>query len=173
VKTSLYIQYLLAHRWFLLLDLSQRGDYLIVGIHGDAVVNKRRGMNLPLLNLHERVLSVLGCRFVDDVLIDARYEITREMISSLNIAEVIHGTISDDMEDVGDEDARYKHAKATNIFSVVKSPSDFRLENIVKRIHRNEEAFQARFERKMKAETQQYSEKYGGKSTNGVQTNGH
>ena len=74
-----------AHRIFL-----QRGDYLIVGIHGDAVVNRERGSNLPLMNLHERVLSVLGCRFVDDVLIDAPWVITPDMIASLNIAEVIH-----------------------------------------------------------------------------------
>ena len=145
----------------------QRGDYLIVGIHGDAVVNKRRGMNLPLLNLHERVLSVLGCRFVDDVLIDAPKTITREMISSLNIAEVIRGTNTDDDQDLNDEDDRYQHAKAANIFSIVTSPSNFKLENIVKRIHKNEEAFQARFERKRKAENQHYQQKYGN-STNGA-----
>ena len=51
--------------------LLERGDYLIVGIHGDSVVNKRRGGNLPLMNLHERVLSVLGCKYMNDVLIDA------------------------------------------------------------------------------------------------------
>jgi ethanolamine-phosphate cytidylyltransferase len=152
---------------------------LIVGIHGDAVVNKRRGMNLPLLNLHERVLSVLGCRFVDDVLIDAPYEITPEMMSSLTIAEVIHGTIRDDTDttvddnnnhDEEDDDARrYKHAKDAKRFVVLQSPSDFRLEDIVKRIHRNQETFQARFDRKMKAETQHFEEKYGGAAT----TNGH
>jgi ethanolamine-phosphate cytidylyltransferase len=143
---------------------------LIVGIHGDAVVNKRRGMNLPLLNLHERVLSVLGCRFVDDVLIDAPYEITPEMISSLKITEVIHGTIRDDtVEDLEDEDARYEHAKEAKLFFVLKSPSDFRLEDIVKRIHRNQETFQARFDRKMKAETQHFEQKHGGAAT----TNGH
>ena len=73
----------------------QRGDYLIVGVHGDAVVNRHRGMNLPLMNLHERVLSVRGCRYVDDVVIDAPYVITHDMIASLNISEVLHGNQSD------------------------------------------------------------------------------
>ena len=127
-------------------------------------------MNLPLLNLHERVLSVLGCRFVYGVLIDTPYEITPEMISSLKITEVIHGTIRDDtVEDLEDEDARYKHAKEAKLFSVLKSPSDFQLEDIVKRIQRNQETFQARFDRKMKAETQHFEQKYGGAPT----TNGH
>jgi glycerol-3-phosphate cytidylyltransferase-like family protein len=34
---------------------------------------------------------------VDDVLIDAPYEITPKMVASLNIAEVVHGTNSDDI----------------------------------------------------------------------------
>ena len=74
---------------------TQRGDYVIVGIHGDSVVNKRRGGNLPLMNLHERLLSVLGCKFTNDVLIDAPVEITPDMIASLRITEVLHGTESD------------------------------------------------------------------------------
>lgn len=118
-------------------------------------------MNLPLLNLHERVLSVLGCRFVDDILIDAPYQITHDMISSLHLDEVIHGTNTDDVDDAMDQDFRYKHAKEAGIFTVLKSPSDFRLENIVQRIHKNQEAFQAKFERKMKAETHFYQQKYG------------
>ncbi len=133
-----------------------------MGIHSDAVVNKRRGMNLPLLNLHERVLSVLGCRFVDDVLIDAPYQITREMISSLNLCEVIHGTNSDYMDDLEDQAIRYKYAKEAGIFSVIESPSSFQLENIVKRIHKNQDTFQAKFERKMKAESDFYQQKYSG-----------
>jgi len=72
-----------------------QGHYLIVGIHGDAIVNAKRGYNLPIMNLHERVLSVLGCRYVDDVLIDAPYVITRDMINSLAISTVIHGTKGD------------------------------------------------------------------------------
>ena len=124
-------------------------------------------MNLPLMNLHERVLSVLGCRFVDDVLIDAPYEVTPEMISSLNISEVVHGTISDETQELHDKDIRYKHATAANIFTVIESPSSFRIENILKRIQRNQEVFQAKFERKKKLEDQYYEEKYGESPCNG------
>ena len=59
-------------------------------------MNKRRGGNLPLMNLHERVLSVLGCKYMNDVLIDAPLEITPDMIASLKITEVVHGSESDD-----------------------------------------------------------------------------
>ena len=40
----------------------QQCDYLIVGVHDDETVNEVKGPNYPLLNLHERVLSVLSCR---------------------------------------------------------------------------------------------------------------
>ena len=79
----------------ILKEAKKRGDYLIVGVHGDAIVNKHRGSNLPLMNLHERVLSVLGCRFIDDVLIDAPFVMTHDMISFLNISEVICGSTRD------------------------------------------------------------------------------
>lgn len=38
------------------------GDYLIVGLHTDPVVNQYKGKNYPIMNLHERVLSVLACK---------------------------------------------------------------------------------------------------------------
>jgi ethanolamine-phosphate cytidylyltransferase len=146
----------------------QRGDFLIVGIHGDAAVNKRRGVNLPLLNLNERVLSVLGCRYVDDVLIDAPYVVTSTMIRALNISEVVHGTNTDALHDHqsnGAEDERYQHAKAANIFSILDSPSDFKLGSIIQRIRRNQEFFQSKFNRKMEAENLFYEQKYDENAT--------
>ena len=38
------------------------GDYLIVGLHTDPIVNRYKGSNYPIMNLHERVLSVLACK---------------------------------------------------------------------------------------------------------------
>ena len=40
----------------------QHGDYLIVGLHTDPIVNAYKGSNYPIMNLHERVLSVLACK---------------------------------------------------------------------------------------------------------------
>ena len=131
-----------------------------MGVHGDALVNRIRGMNLPLMNLHERVLSVLGCRFVDDVLIDAPYEISPTMMDSLNISEVVRGTASSELgHSYRDTDARYRYAKEMGMYTVLESSSEFSMGSIVQRIQRNLEAFQARFERKMENETSFYREK--------------
>jgi ethanolamine-phosphate cytidylyltransferase len=122
------------------------------------------------MNLHERVLSVLGCRHVDDVVIDAPYEITATMIDNLNISEVVRGRVSSDLGNHhhhADPDARYRCVKEMGIFTVIDSPSDFSVASIVRRIQRNQETFRARFERKMQSETSFYLEKH---QTNGCAT---
>ena len=47
------------------------GDFLIVGLHTDEDVTARRGTHLPIMDLHERSLSVLACRYVNEVIIGA------------------------------------------------------------------------------------------------------
>jgi len=148
----------------------ERGDYLIVGVHGDTVVNRNRGMNLPLMNLHERVLSILGCRFVDDVVIDAPYVITEDFIASLEIKEVLVGSNSDyysfDQNNHAEKQRhndRYFIPKQLGIFKVIESPSDFNIRHILQRIQANQNQFQAKFVRKMKAENEYYLNRYGNK----------
>lgn len=60
-------------------------------MYNDTIVNSLRGHNNPIMTLNERVLSVLGCKYTDNVLIDAPYIITKEMIQSMNIAVVLSG----------------------------------------------------------------------------------
>ncbi|XP_048423752.1 ethanolamine-phosphate cytidylyltransferase isoform X2 [Pyrus x bretschneideri] len=56
----------------------QLGDFLLVGIHNDETVSEHRGKH-PIMHLHERSLSVLGCRYVDEVIIGAPWEVTLDM----------------------------------------------------------------------------------------------
>lgn len=125
-------------------------------------------MNLPLMNLHERVLSVLGCRWVDDVLIDAPYEVSSEMIASLNIAQVIHGKTSDDLDSPQEMETRYKQAMEAGIFTVIESPKDFSIGRIVERIQRNHDAFRSKFEQKQEKERRFYREKHQSNGNNGI-----
>lgn len=139
----------------------EQGDYLIVGVHNDTVVNSHRGLNYPIMNLHERVLSVLGCKSVDDVLIDAPWQVTKEMIASLNIAVVVHGTHRDVERDAEFSlDEHYKHAKELGVFKQIKSPSDLDVKDIVARINDNRERFEKKFEKKMQAEEEYYTKRY-------------
>eukprot|EP00527_Entomoneis_sp_CCMP2396_P006616 CAMPEP_0198142054 /NCGR_PEP_ID=MMETSP1443-20131203/4952_1 /TAXON_ID=186043 /ORGANISM="Entomoneis sp., Strain CCMP2396" /LENGTH=489 /DNA_ID=CAMNT_0043804991 /DNA_START=105 /DNA_END=1574 /DNA_ORIENTATION=+ len=141
----------------------ERGDFLVVGVHGDTVVNRVLGINLPLMNLHERVLSVLGCRFVDDVLIDAPYEITQEMISSLKIDEVLESPDTGYGSSSSQGSDRFGKIPK-DIVHNIEQPYKFSLSNILERIQRNQDHFQARFQRKMMAERQFYEKKHSSKS---------
>jgi cytidyltransferase-like protein len=45
----------------------EQGDFLLVGLHPDEDVEARRGPHTPIMNVHERALSVLACKYVDEV----------------------------------------------------------------------------------------------------------
>ncbi|GMH82853.1 hypothetical protein TrST_g8974 [Triparma strigata] len=137
----------------------EMGDYLIAGVHSDAIVNQHQGSNMPIMNLHERVLSVLGCKFVDDVLIDAPYTITPEMIASLKISQVIRGAATKT-----DEGLRYEHAINAGIYRKIDSPCDFSLDDIFERIQASQKRFENKIEKKKRQEQEYYDNLYGMKN---------
>jgi len=51
-----------------------------------------------VLNLNERVLSVLACKWVDDVILDPPYFLTQEMIAALSISVVVAGRVTESIE---------------------------------------------------------------------------
>lgn len=120
-------------------------------------------MNLPLMNLHERVLSVLGCRFVDDVLIDAPYILTVDVIASLHIHEVVY-----DENTVSAQEAaiRYSAAASSGILHKIQVTSDYDINKVIARIKDNQSMFQERFQRKMGKEKEFFETKYAPKKMN-------
>lgn len=112
--------------------VKKEGDYLIVGLHSDSVVNRYKGDNYPIMNVHERTLSVLACKFVDEVVIGAPYCVTKEIIESLNINVVIHG-VTDVLPEVDGSDP-YQEAKKRGIFKTVDSGNTITTRDIVERI---------------------------------------
>lgn len=73
----------------LLKNAKALGDFLIVGLHEDQAVNQYMGEHYPLNALHERVLNVLACKYVDDVIIGAPFKITNKLIKDLNVSVVV------------------------------------------------------------------------------------
>uniref|UniRef100_A0A453KCY4 ethanolamine-phosphate cytidylyltransferase n=1 Tax=Aegilops tauschii subsp. strangulata TaxID=200361 RepID=A0A453KCY4_AEGTS len=62
------------------------------------LVSSTRGPHRPIMNLHERSLSVLACRYVDEVIIGAPWDISKDMITTFNISLVVQGTIAENMD---------------------------------------------------------------------------
>ena len=75
------------------------GDYLLVGVHADETVMSYK--RLPIFSMEERVASVEGCRYVDEVIPNAPLTIDRVWIEQHNIDLIVHGDdISSETEEV-------------------------------------------------------------------------
>eukprot|EP00250_Pteridium_aquilinum_P033383 c5534_g1_i1 orf=242-1549(+) len=135
------------------------GDFLLVGIHTDQTVSANRGPHHPIMNLHERSLSVLACRYVDEVIIGAPWTITKDMITTFNISLVVHGTVAENVELLNEEDDPYRAAKELGIFKVIESPMNTTTTTIIKRIVANHEAYKKRNDKKVESEKKYYEGK--------------
>jgi len=135
------------------------GDYLIVGVYNDSIVNQKYGQNFPIMNLNERVLSVLGCKFVDDVLIDAPWNVSDEMIQSLNICAVARGSNRNSGSRKPASDG-YSAPRSADIFHTIESPSILSVSAIVERIQRNRARYEAKYAKKKKKEDDYYNQRY-------------
>jgi len=138
------------------------GDWLIVGVHSDAVVNKRRGGNYPIMNMQERTMALLGCRHVDDILLDAPLKVTREMIASLQLSVVVRRSRRAAPQLPADEDDElYEVPKALGILQTLESEVDLTVEDIIARIHEHQGRLSQRHLVKSGKETAWYREKHG------------
>ena len=150
------------------------GTFLLVGIHDDATVNALRGHGLPILNLYERTLSLLSCKHVDEVIIGAPWEVTDDLIRTMNIRIVVKGTMSDSENAAGHEhlgwpfrgDATRSHLArayavpaALGILRTFASPTPLTALDIIDRIILSRAAFQKRYEKKSKMEEGYYEGK--------------
>ncbi|KAM9210662.1 ethanolamine-phosphate cytidylyltransferase isoform 2-T2 [Dugong dugon] len=120
--------------------------YVIAGLHFDQEVNHYKGKNYPIMNLHERTLSVLACRYVSEVVIGAPYAVTAELLDHFKVDLVCHGKT----EIVPDRDGSdpYQEPKHRGIFCQVDSGSNLTTDLIVQRIIKNRLEYEARNQKK-------------------------
>lgn len=147
-------------------EAKKHGDFLIVGIHKDEDVKFLRGDDLPIMNLHERVLSVLACRYVDEVIMGAPIVITEDLMKSMNIQLVLHSTL--DMDSMNEEQSARYRAGISKSYTVPKSMGSFisfspsmslTLKEIFKRVIENEEKLVKKFKKKSLGNDTYYKDK--------------
>lgn len=137
----------------------QLGDFLLVGIYMDQTISEIRGAQYPLMNLHERTLSVLACRHVDEVIIGAPWQVTKDMITTFNISLVVRGTVSESNPLSDELDDPYAVPKSMGIFRMLESPKDLTTFSVAQRIFANHEAYMKRNAEKAKSEMKYYEGK--------------
>ncbi|GFH06956.1 uncharacterized protein HaLaN_01683 [Haematococcus lacustris] len=159
-----------------------QGEFLLVGLHTDEDVQERRGPHLPIMNLHERSLSVLACKFVDEVIMGSPTVITDDLIKTFNIHLVVRGTVSETGHHEGlatepcssgttsptqgqpsgglaSEQDRYAAAQSSGIFRRLVSPDQHTARDIIQRIVAKRQQFEARNAKKVKTEAAYYADK--------------
>ena len=104
------------------------GSYLIAGVVADdaAEQNKQK----PILTMEERVASVAGCKYVDQVLSNVPWRIDRAWIIQHQIQLVVHG------DDYSQEqlDDIYKVPMKMGILRIVPYTNSISTTEIVRRI---------------------------------------
>ncbi|KAA0201567.1 hypothetical protein HAZT_HAZT004662 [Hyalella azteca] len=128
----------------------EKGDFLIVGLHTDPAVNRYKGANYPIMNLHERVLSVLACKYVSEVVIGAPYSVTDDLLDQLKVDLVCHGATEISPDEDGSDP--YQVPKSRGIFEMVASGNSMTTDRIVERIIEHRLEFELRNRNKEKKE---------------------
>ena len=104
------------------------GDYLLVGIYADDVLEayKRK----PILTMEERAASVAGCKYVDEVLLNAPLIVDDAWIAKYDIDLVVHG------DDFTQEQLDYYYGVPLQmgIFRTVPYTSGISTSEIIRRI---------------------------------------
>lgn len=141
------------------------GDYLIVGLHTDPVVNKIKGSYYPIMNLHERALSVLAYRCVNEVVIGAPYSVTKELMEHFKVDVVCHGKTSIHIDPETGKDP-YEIPKEMGKYVEIESGNELTTEKLVQRIVARRMAYIERNEKKEKKEKEAYDAYIKSKQSN-------
>ncbi|KAH0552962.1 hypothetical protein GP486_006841 [Trichoglossum hirsutum] len=130
--------------------LAQHGEdygpiYVVAGVHDDEVINYWKGVNYPIMNIFERGLCVLQCRYIHSVVFSAPFIPTRAYLSSLPYGlptAVYHGPTSF-MPSTSDP---YLETKTMGIFREIgEHPfQDVNASQIVRRIMKSREMYEER-----------------------------
>ncbi|XP_061160200.1 ethanolamine-phosphate cytidylyltransferase-like isoform X1 [Syngnathus typhle] len=120
--------------------------YIIVGLHFDQEVNRYKGKNYPIMNVHERTLCVLACRYVAEVVIGAPFAVTKDLLDHLKVDLVCHGKTQ--IYPSKDGSDPYAVPRKQGILRSVNSENSLTTDAIVQRITKNRLLFQDRNQKK-------------------------
>ena len=123
--------------------------FVVAGIHEDEVINYWKGVNYPIMNLYERLLCLLPCRYINAVVVSAPFVPNREYLSSLPYCQdkglpdmVYHGPT----QFTPLPQDPYADAKELSVFHQIgdHNYADLNAASIVERILKGRAAFEER-----------------------------
>ncbi|KAJ4399433.1 choline phosphate cytidylyltransferase [Didymella pomorum] len=123
--------------------------FLIAGIHDDEVINHWKGINYPIMNIFERGLCVLQCKYIHAAIFGAPFSLSRAFLLTLPYGTptaIYHGTTTF-MPLTYDP---YSAAKSLNIYREVQNHEfqDVNAAEIVARIMKSRKLYEERQRKK-------------------------
>ena len=145
-------------------EAEEQGAYVVAGVHEDKVINHWKGLNYPIMNIFERGLCVLQCRYVNAVIFGAPFSPSKPYLEAVPISRVQLGSEERSRSRLCSIDAvyhgpttfmpltydPYTAAKEMGIFREIGNHvfSSVNAGEIVARILRGREAFEERQRKK-------------------------
>lgn len=102
------------------------------------------------MNINERVISVLDCKYVYEVVIGDKYDVKRKMMEKLKVELVCNGKKKIKNDEEGYDN--YKEKKKKGKFKLMKQEKKIKKEKIVERIIKKRLEFENRNSEKEKKE---------------------
>jgi ethanolamine-phosphate cytidylyltransferase len=123
--------------------------FTVAGVHDDNVINHWKGLNYPIMNIYERGLCVLQCKYVSAVIFSAPFSPSKAFLKNIpfgQVSAVYHGPTTF-MPLTYDP---YVDAKEMGIFRGIESHvfEQVNAGEIVERILKSREAFAERQRKK-------------------------
>jgi ethanolamine-phosphate cytidylyltransferase len=141
----------------ILQEAKKLGTFLYVGLYDDAAIRQAKGKHWPIMHLQERTLCVLSCKYVDEVIIGCPWEITIEMLKSLNVKVL---ALSPEKMMLAPNDLkRYNVATKLGLIKHIDlSENVLTTKSLVDRMVKHHERFEKQNEVKMKKEANYITE---------------
>jgi ethanolamine-phosphate cytidylyltransferase len=123
--------------------------YIVAGVHDDHVINHWKGLNYPIMNIYERGLCVLQCKYISAMIFSAPFSPSKAFLQNIPfgpVSAVYHGPTAF-MPLTYDP---YLDAKEAGVFKQIQSHSFEQVNagEIVNRILKAREVFAERQRRK-------------------------
>ena len=68
-------------------EAEKGGAYIVAGVHEDDVINHWKGLNYPIMNIFERGLCVLQCRYINAVIFGAPFSPSTPYLEAIPIVK--------------------------------------------------------------------------------------
>jgi len=138
-------------------EAKAKGTYLYVGVFDDITIQKHKSVHFPLMSLQERILNVLSCRYVDEVIIGSPFEITKEMISTLNIHLVVNSSTT---SFVSKDETRFNIPKQMNIYEhIIPKDSSITTNALIHRLVKDHKLYEEQNQKRIQRELKYHNEK--------------